>query len=630
MATIKRNKFSGIAPGISARLLNEEFGTVCNNADVSDGTLIPITENKHVQDVRAPTRSIYQYRKDNAEFWLQWQKAGVSAVHGPVPDDRYDRLYWTEPGKAPQMSSYVKIVQKFSINPDNPLPASSYDLGVAAPANAMGVSVPVDNSPDPTNPDPTDTDWTPPPKTDELDPDQTPDDVSYVYTLVTEYGEEGPPSKPTTSIQRTDNMLIVLNMPVKDLPPAYTGHLVFKRIYRSNTGSSSTQFQFLAELPITDTSYTDSTKSTGLGELCPSTYWIGPPNAELGLYPKGPMQGLIAVANGVLAGYSGNRLCLSEAYLPHAWPVAYRITLEAPIVAIKAVGNGLAVLTKDAPYFVTGTDPSAMTAIRIDLAQACINPESVVDMGDYILYCSPDGLCAVAGAEGQVVTAGLIPVRNWLDSNTWKPRILKAFKHEDTYVAFFTLGGGSSAKHYGWVYDPRGETNTLTTIDCAKEVYGGYHSADDGELYIINDKGSTAGYEINQYRGMGYANTSDWRTVSWKSKEYVQSRPVSFSWVQLLAKYVDYDIATIAINTATVKVYCDRNLIADYSITATNPADEEYQITTRVPSAGSFKSAEPIVRLPVAVGTVWQIEVSGQIVILEAALAQSIEELRAL
>ena len=58
------------------------------------------------------------------------------------------------------------------------------------------------------------------------------------------------------------------------------------------------------------------------------------------------MIGLIPVANGIMAGFTGNRLCLSEPFLPHAWPIAYRITLEDDIVAIAATGNGIVAMTK--------------------------------------------------------------------------------------------------------------------------------------------------------------------------------------------------------------------------------------------------------------------------------------------
>ena len=51
-----------------------------------------------------------------------------------------------------------------------------------------------------------------------------------------------------------------------------------------------------------------------------------------------------------------------------------------------------------------------MVAVEIDLAQACVNKFSVVDMGDYVLYAGPDGLCAI-GTDG-VVTKGLIALHS--------------------------------------------------------------------------------------------------------------------------------------------------------------------------------------------------------------------------
>ena len=50
------------------------------------------------------------------------------------------------------------------------------------------------------------------------------------------------------------------------------------------------------------------------------------------------MKGLTAIGNGIFAGFSGKRLCFSEPFLPHAWPVAYRITLEDEIVGICMAG----------------------------------------------------------------------------------------------------------------------------------------------------------------------------------------------------------------------------------------------------------------------------------------------------
>jgi hypothetical protein len=258
--------------------------------------------------------------------------------------------------------------------------------------------------------------------------------------------------------------------------------------------------------------FTDTVDAAALGEVLPSDTWVGPPDDNLTLYPDGPLKGLIPLAQGVMAGFTGKRFCLSEPFLPHAWPVQYRITTEEDIVAIASTANGVAALTDGQPYFITGTDPSAMTAIRIDLAQACVNIHSVVDMGSYVLYAGPDGLCAVEGASGSVVSSGLISAKQW--NSTFNPTTIRAFRHEGTYVAFHSTGG--------WVYDPRGEENALTTLSISAEVRGGYMNPKDGELYVI------VGNKIQKYRG-GTAN----KTAIFKSKKFVT--PLQCRWAGYLS-----------------------------------------------------------------------------------------------
>ena len=455
-------------------------------------------------------------------------------------------------------------------------PQASFRLGVPAPANAPTTS-----------------------KTGTPDATQTPDDVSYVYTFVTAFGEEGPPSLASTSFERTDTETVTISLPSSDHP---SGNYNFgagakKRVYRSNTGSTNTQFQFLAEVPFTTVSVSDTTSSFALGEVLPSDTWIGPPDDDTSLYPDGPMQGLIAVANGVFAGFTGKRLCLSEPFLPHAWPVDYRITLEEDIVAIGSVTNGIVALTDGAPYFVTGIDPSAMTAVKLDIAQACINKRSVVDMGDYLLYAGPDGLVAVSGGEGEVVTNGLISPKQWNDD--FNPTTYRAFRHENTYVAFYSGGG--------FVYDPRAGEAALSTISYTGEVRGGYMHDKNGELYVI------VGNKIKKYRG-GSAS----KTLKWKSKQYVTPKPVSMGWVSVHAQA--YPV--------TVKVWADGNQIAIYTISYSNNA---YTQTVTLPNGASTGTLrEPIMRLPAVVGQVWEVQVEGSVQIDEVCLAQSMDEIAAL
>ena len=567
MAYFKRDRFSGIAPGVSPRLLADQFAQTAENVDFEAGRLTPVTSDSDAFTLtNTARRSIFYYRDTN---WLQWNDDGVSVVEGPIPADTLDRLYWTGEDY-PRMGTASTIVAGSSY------PNASYRLGVPAPANAPVIT-----------------------KTGDVDDTQTPDDVAYVYTFVTAFGEEGPPSPASNVLERTDTETVTIPLPSSDHP---NGNYNFgtgskKRIYRSNTGSTNTTFQFVAEVSFATTTYDDTSESFALGEVLPSGTWIGPPDDDTSLYPDGPLVGLIAVANGVFAGFTGKRLCLSEPFLPHAWPIDYRITLEEDIVAIGSVTNGIVALTDGAPYFVTGVDPSAMTAVKLDIAQACVNDKSVVDMGDYLLYAGPDGLVAVSGGQGEVVSNGLISVKQWNDD--FNPTTYRAFRHENTYVAFWNGGG--------FVYDPRAGEAALSNLSYTGEVRGGYMHPKDGELYII------AGNKIKKYRG-----GSNNKSRKCKSKEYVTPKPVSMGWVSVHAQ--DYPV--------TVRVWADGTKVADYSLSYSNNV---YTQTVTVPSGASTGTLrEPIMRLPATVAQVWEVEVEGAVEIDEVCLAQSMDEIAAL
>ena len=565
MAYFKRDTFSGTAPGVAPRLLAEKFGQVAENVDFESGRLVATTEDSDTYTLQSGSRrSIYYYRDTS---WLEWSQDGVSVVPGPIPGDTTDRLYFTGQDY-PRMGTVSTLVSGSS-----GYPANSYRLGVPAPGNAPGVTI-----------------------AGTADDTLTPNDVSYVYTFVTAFGEEGPPSSPSSIIQLDDTQTTTLSLPTSDQPSGnYNfGSGSLKRVYRSNTGSTNTQFQFAGEVPFTATTFNDIQDADTLGEVLPSATWIGPPDDNASLYPDGPLKGLISLAQGTMAGFTGKRFCLSEPFLPHAWPIGYRITTEEDIVAIASTANGVAALTDGQPYFITGTEPSSMTAVRIDLAQACVNINSVVDMGDYVLYAGPDGLCGVESASGSVVTKGLISVKQW--NADFHPSTIRAFRHEGTYVAFHSTGG--------WVYDPRADESALSTLTISAEVRGGYMNPKDGELYII------VGNKIKKYRG-GSAS----KTATFKSKKYVTPAPVSMGWVSVHAN--EYP--------ATVKVYGDGTLLAHYTLTKSGAT---YTQATTVPSGiSNVTLAEPIMRMPAVVAQEWEVQVEGTD-INEFCLAQAMDEIR--
>ena len=599
MAYFKRDRFGGIAPGVAPRLLAESFGQVAENVDVESGRLVALkndvnvdintTLNSNAHEGKLDTfskKSLYFY-KDT--FFLAFAETNVNVVPGPIPGDTTNRIYITGAfqnaqgtGDFPRVLSQTEVLQTAAgADPTTTPPAQSgFRLGIPAPGSAPTTTV-----------------------SGSASTTQTPNDVSYVYTFVSSFGEEGPPSAPSDIIELTDTQTVVVDVPsfVTSTPGLYNFNAgAKKRLYRSNTGSTNTTFQFVAETDYTNTTITDDKDADELGEVLPSSDWIGPPDDDTTLYPDGPMINLIPLAQGVMAGFTGKRFCLSEPFLPHAWPISYRITLEEDIIAIASTANGVAALTNGQPYFITGTDPSAMVSVRIDFAQACVNRSSVVDMGEYVLYAGPDGLCAVQSASGSVVTKGLISVSQW--NSDFFPTQIKAFYHEGTYVAFYQDGSTNA----GWIYDPRSENATLTTFTTSSVVQGGYTIPKTGELHII------VGDRVKKFRG-----ATDNRILKFKSKKFVTPTPLSMGWVSVHAN--EYP--------ATVKVFADGNLVAHFSLAYSS---NEYTQTTTVPSGISNGTlAEPIIRMPAVVGQEWEVQVEGSD-INEFCLAQSMDEIRAL
>ena len=436
---------------------------------------------------------------------------------------------------------------------------------------------------------------------------QTEYSTSYVYTFVSAYGEEGPPSPASAVLDKVDGQTVTIS----GLSTAASGdgtsntNLAKRYLYRSNTGSNTTAFQFVKELTMSGTTTTDSLDNDELGEVIPSTYWIGPPNEVTATYPDGPMQGLTAMPGGIMAGFTGKRLCFSEAYLPHAWPVSYRITLEEEIVAIGMAGNGLIVTTKGTPYLVSGSDPRAMQVVRIEAAQACLNKASLVDMGDMVMYAGADGLVAAAGTDVQVITYGIINPQQW--RTDYYPTALKGFRWEGKYVGLYTSG----SNYGGFIFDPRGGKNSLAllTQTSSTDANGGFTDPDDNELYLIISTDSST-HTIQKFQG-----GTTYQTFTWKSKEFVPPKPTSMGFLK-----VDAEAWPV-----TVKVYGDGTLYYHATISTSGSA---YAVTGSTTNFNATDIPEPVVRLPATVARTFEIQIEAAKVVNEVCIAESIDEIR--
>lgn len=483
--------FRGEMPIVDERLLPDANAQVARNVYLRRGTLKPEHAPGQVTglpNVITPS-SLYRYPNgnDGAGFWMIWGNGKrVKVVKSPLADDAWKRVYWTGDG-APKMGGVAEITSGAQ-----PYPARSFRLGVPAPASAPVVSAPSDRVSDEEQP---------------LTAVQT----AYVVTLISRFGEEGPPSLASSPIIRWDMVdgapnggAAVLSLPTI---PSGAHDLITMRIYRAE---SAGVFQHVGDVPAAQGSFTDTVLSENMGVSLPSLEWD---------MPDDRLAGLTALPGGFLAGFFDNTLCFSEAFYPHAWPVSYQLAFSEEIKGIAAVAGGLVVVTNGRPHMITGSSPAAMADMHLDEDQPCVSGRSLVDMGEYAVYASPNGLVAVGGGSAQLLTKAMISNEQW---KALKPETIHAYRHDGRYLAFYD--GGCFA------FTP-GEGFEFFDV----KATAGWYDLDKDQLCLIQGNSITAWGE------------GDAMTLRWRSKVHeLTPGSAGFSCAKVIARQYPVTLRLIA------------------------------------------------------------------------------------
>lgn len=476
MTFLIQEEFGGVAPRVDERKLAPKLSQVANNCLFERSNLRPL-RNPQVTatGISFGTETVYPY----AGGWLQFTNWTYVAP-SPVPNDTASRLYLADGTTYPQVKSG----------------ANTWRLGLPRPdaITASGEAV-------------------------EEDPDNLleVEDVYYVVTLVDQFGAEGPPSLPSNVVTRVRDTDVQVTLPSSVSGNYPLGGAAKWRVYRSNTGTDSTSFQYAFESPYSaaNGTVTDNIKNSQLQELLPSATWTGPPDDDASRWPDGPLQSLALGSNGIMAGFAARTVYFSEPYLPHAWPSAYSITLRHDIVAIAWISSGLLVVTKGDAVIITGSYPASMTVFAPEKSWACTSAKSLVDMGGWAMYCSADGLVAVTDQNFRLVTEELMTNNQW---STDVPLDGIGGNAEGRYVYFWKQGAEQGA----WIFDPTAGVDALTTADIYSDL--AYHNTLDNLLYI-NDGGYLAKFDY----GISPLN------YTWKSKQYLMPSPTNFAYMEIVA-----------------------------------------------------------------------------------------------
>ncbi|MCA9367013.1 hypothetical protein KC887_01970 [Candidatus Kaiserbacteria bacterium] len=535
MTSIVIQDFKGIAPKINAKALADNLAQYAVNCRLDRSVIQPLRGIKHVMDVPVNTQSIFKYQNDALTTTEK-----TSFVGTMLANDARERIYLTD-------QTYPKIRSN----------AQVFRLGIPAPATAPTLVV------------------TNPPAVDDLDAQTR----VYVVTLVDGWGAEGPPSPVSAPVDVLEESEVVVT-----LPAVPTGNYNLStgakfRIYRTNTGDSGSYYQFVADVLIPATTYSDTVHSAYLQEVLPSATWIGPPDDDTALYPNGPLQGLTELPGGVLAGFTGNTLCFSEPYLPHAWPLEYRMSSTSQIIGLVQTQQGLVVCTDGKPYVVTGTHPEAMVRIEIESSQPCASADSIVDMGDYAIYASQDGLVLVAGNQATLVTKDFVAREDWQGLS---PSTIRGFFYEGLYVGGF----GDVSEGRGFIFDPKGGADSIIMVDNLP-VLGSYQDVDFDVYYLLYKK-SAGEWAIGEF------NAGAELPYLWHSKKFLTPKPVCFSCLRVEADR--YPV--------TVKLIADGRVRASYTLT-----DNRVQ---RLPSGYRAR--------------MWEIEITGTGIVSYVGVHESMSE----
>lgn len=505
MNQIDLSFFRSARPKVEPHLLESGEAHRAVNTRLQTGALQGFRGATTIRATSRPTvKSLHRF--GDTSLWFEFAD-DVDVAEGPLPSDTETTTYFTGDG-APAMT-YAGLATSGS----EPFPTNRYRLGIPAPETPMTVAK--SGTPDPN--------------------DDSADSRVYVFTFVSEQGEEGPPSPPSSLIDVYDDEQV----DISDIPTAPAGNynITHKRIYRTSTASGDTEYLYVDQIAVGVTTYTDTYTGDELGEVLPSYEWYQPPE---------DMAGLIACENGVLAGFSGKELCLSEAYLPHAWPPSYRVTMDQPIVGLVAVRGGIVVATQGQPSIVSFTNPAAAAQAEIENPRACVSKRSMVDMGDFALYATADGLVAVdGGGNAPLITASVIDRYEWKRLN---PETIHAYRMDSWYIAFYEGQDGNG----GFAISANGEG--FVELDFYADA--GYTDPRDGGLYLVlND-------EIVRWDDDD-ANVLDYL---WRSGTYL-TRPCNMAWGRVDAE----DYPATADDSLVVKLYADGDLKHTQQVTSNMP-----------------------------------------------------------
>lgn len=356
-----------------------------------------------------------------------------------------------------------------------------------------------------------------------------PETRAYVYTYVNDFSEEGQPSPATVaSGDGTGMWTVVIPAP----PAGYNTNRAMNpghyRLYRTVTDSSgnATYFQ-VTEVPInpvgTVTIHDSASDASITGNLVLNTIGFAPPPAGL--------QGVVMMANGIAAGFTNQReVWFSAAYLPHAWPPQYALTVDYPIVGLTANGTSLNIMTEGSPFIATGVTPDTMTIGKITANEPCISRGSIVSAGEGAYYASPNGIQLLNTGGTENVTLSIYEKE--FHYSLLPPQWASA-KYGSSYAGFIKglpIPSPDGLGYFGFIMDNSVANTPFTYLRFPVDVVNAYSDELSGQIFGLMQNRSVMQWNPP----VGVPGTTSLRPWQWKTKKFRFTAPQQFKAFMVL------------------------------------------------------------------------------------------------
>lgn len=464
-ARVRIENFKGQIPKTSDRLISDSQGQIARNIRLTSGAIQGMRDWGVIHNFNDITiQKAYRLpdpQSVSQQLWVGFNSPLINLYPGPLLNDVYDRYYKFGEGR-PQYNTLERLR-----NGD-----PYYWLGVPKPVLPGTLSTAGGSSPD--------------------------EERFYVYTLVSEFQEEGQPSIPISDTGKEDGIWTLNNMDTS-VPNPDEQPILYKNIYRTIVGFTEVEFFFVAQIPIENVSYADSAPSDVIARnaILESTDWAEPPL---------DLENAVVMPNGFFLAWSGRNIHFSETYRPHAWPAAYDLSTQYDVIGAGVFGQSAGIVTAGHPYFATGTTPENTTLTKHNSAEPGLSPLSIVSLSYGVLYASQNGL-SLLNEKGVVpATQDIITKDEWV--NNYSPDTLKAAQYEDQWLGFYTEDKGISI-------NPGDIQETFIEFDSFNRVDMIQTDERTGEVYVLRS-GAVYLWDDSMRERVAY---------QWKSKEFYFKKP---------------------------------------------------------------------------------------------------------